>query len=160
MTVSAWVKLCFCEERSERNAASAVGLPQIFELSSGCVEKATDASPIRGILQNTEPDVVPASDTGEGHVGAQFVCRSDLFGLPQNVRLRIERRDDSGNINFQTNRNDLTVPRTTQDFGSSDKQRDFPQIVFAIEVEVATHRRGISTVHDAANCIIHKPSEP
>ena len=137
-----------------------MGLPQIFELSSGCVQKSADAGPIRGILEDAEPDVVAASDAGKRNVSTQFVCGSDLFGLPQNIRLGVECRDDSGNIDFETNRNDLTVPRTTKDFGSSDEQRDFPQIVFAIEVEVATHGRRISAMHDAAYCIIHKPSEP
>ena len=137
-----------------------MGLPEIFELSSGCVQKSADAGPVRGILENAEPDVVAASDTGKRHVSPQFVCWCDFFGLPQNVRLGVERRDDSGNIYFKTNRNDLTVPRTTEDFGSSDEQRDFPQIVFAIEIEMATHGRRIFAVHDATDRIIHEPSKP
>lgn len=103
-----------------------MGLPQILELSSGCVQKSADAGPVRSILKDAEPDVIAASNAGKRHMSTQFVCWCDLFGLPQNVRLGVECRDDSGNINFKTNRNDLTVPRTTKDFGSSDEQRDFP----------------------------------
>lgn len=74
------------------------GLPESFHFATLCVQEAAGASSPRWLLEDSQPDSVPACYPLERNVLGKVVIVRDCIGLPVNLRRFIEQIHHVDNI--------------------------------------------------------------
>lgn len=79
------------------------------------MQNSANTGPVRGILKNSEPNLLLTADPTEGNVRAQFVVSKDFFSLPRDIGRDVKCSCDASDINFEAGRNNGSVPRSPHD---------------------------------------------
>jgi hypothetical protein len=114
-------------------------LPPILEDSASRVQNPARRGPLRGLLEDSQPDGMSAANTLERQVAAKLIVVVDPFRLPVNRGWRIECGGDNRDVNLQTRWYDPPISRSAQNFCSRNEQRDFPDVSLLVVKKVTTH---------------------